>query len=215
METSGPIDSQPLPSDNALSVEFWEQHYQEGRARWNLGQPAPPFVSWLKAANAPPPGKTIVLGSGPGYEAMLFAERGFEVTAVDFAPSAIAEASQAAAQQDLPIQFLQRDIFDLVPEFAGQFDYVVEHTCFCAIEPSLRTAYVDLVASLLKPGGELLALFFTHDRLGGPPFGSTPEQIRQLFEPKFTVLSLRPETHSIEARQGEEHVGHFHLRPTG
>lgn len=212
METSKPIGSQPSLSNNSLDITYWEQRYQEGSDRWDLGQPAPPFLNWLRAANAPPPGKTIVLGSGRGYEALLFAERGFEVTGVDFAPSAIAEASQAAAQQDLSVQFLQRDIFDLVPEFAGQFDYVVEHTCFCAIDPALRTAYVDLVADLLKPEGELLALFFTHSRSGGPPFGATPEQIRQLFEPRFTLLSLRPETHSIESRRGEEHVGHFHLK---
>ncbi|HEY9762734.1 MAG TPA: methyltransferase domain-containing protein [Trichocoleus sp.] len=211
METPEAIDSQPLPN-NTLNTDFWEQRYQEGSTRWDLGQPAPPFVSWLRAANAPPPGKTIVLGSGRGYEAMLFAERGFEVTAVDFAPSAIAEASQMAAAQDLPVQFLQRDIFDLVPEFAGQFDYVVEHTCFCAIHPALRTAYVNLVADLLKPGGELLALFFTHGQPGGPPFSTTPEEIRQLFESKFALLSLRPETHSIESRQGKEHIGHFHFK---
>lgn len=198
-----------------LDTNFWEQHYQEGRPRWDLGQPAPPFVSWLQSENAPPPGKAIVLGSGPGYEAMLFAEYGFEVTAVDFAPSAIAQASQMAAERGLSIQFLQRDIFDLVPEFAGQFDYVVEHTCFCAIDPSLRPAYLDLVNALLKPDGELLAIFFTHGRPGGPPFGSTPEQIRQLFEPRFTVLSLEPAPNSVEPRQGEEHVGRLRLKSEG
>ncbi|MBD0336130.1 MAG: methyltransferase domain-containing protein [Cyanobacteria bacterium Co-bin13] len=207
MQTPAETGEQP-----PLNVNFWEQHYQEGRTRWDLGQPAPPFVSWLKSTNAPPPGKAIVLGSGRGYEAMLFAEQGFEVTAVDFAPSAIADASQIAADRGLSIQFLQRDIFDLVPEFAGQFDYVIEHTCFCAIDPSLRPAYLDLVTELLKPGGELLAIFFTHGRPGGPPFGSTPEQIQQLFEPRFTVMSLRPVTNSVEARRGEEHVGHLHLK---
>ena len=207
MQTPAETGDQP-----PLDTDFWEQHYQEGRTRWDLGQPAPPFVSWLKSANAPPPGKAIVLGSGRGYEAMFFAEQGFEVTAVDFAPSAIADASQAASERNLSIQFLQRDIFDLVPEFAGQFDYVIEHTCFCAIDPALRPAYLDLVSTLLKPGGELLAIFFTHGRPGGPPFGSTPEQIRQLFEPRFTVMSLRPVTNSVDARKGEEHLGHLHLK---
>lgn len=210
MESSAQPGAQP-----PLDTNFWEQHYQEGRTRWDLGQPAPPFVSWLKSTNAPPPGRAIVLGSGRGYEAMLFAEHGFEVTAVDFAPSAIAASSQAAADRGLSIQFLQRDIFDLVPEFAGQFDYVIEHTCFCAIDPSLRPAYLDLVTSLLKPGGELLAIFFTHNRPGGPPFGSTPEQIQQLFEPRFTILRLQPVNNSVEQRRGEEHVGHLHLRSGG
>lgn len=202
----------PTPTDSAsLNADFWEEKYQGGRPRWDLGQPAPPFVRWLHSDAAPPPGKTLVLGSGPGYEAMLFAEQGFAVTAVDFAPSAIASAAQLASERGLSIEFLQRDIFDLLPEYAGQFDYIVEHTCFCAIDPSLRAAYVDLVARLLRPGGELLALFFTHSRPGGPPFGTTPEEIRQRFASPFTLLSLTPAANSVEPRRGEEHLGHFRL----
>ena len=53
----------------------------------------------------------------------------------------------------VPLGPLQRNIFDLVPEFQNQFDYVIEHTCFCAIDPSLRPNYVELAAQLLQPQG--------------------------------------------------------------
>jgi len=191
-------------------ASYWEQRYQEGSTRWDLGQAAPPLQAWLLASDDLPRGRTIVLGCGRGYDAVLFAQHGFEVTAVDFAPSAIAATTALAAANHLPMQILQRDIFDLVPEFSGCFDYVVEHTCFCAIDLSLRPQYVDLVRSLLKPGGYLLGLFFTHDRPGGPPFGSTPDDIRQSFTPTFEILSLDPVQNSVPDRQGEEHLGWFH-----
>ncbi len=198
----------------ALSVEdlsFWERHYQAGSLRWDLGQAAPPFVNWLNSSEAPRPGRAVVLGCGRGYDALLFAARGFEVVGVDFAPSAIAAAQQLAQATGSSAQFLQRDIFGLAAEWTGQFDYVVEHTCFCAIAPAKRSDYVRLVRALLRPQGELIGLFFTHSRAGGPPFGVTPEQLRQYFEAEFEILALHRASDSVAARQAEEHLGHFRL----
>ena len=194
------------------NYDFWENRYQTGGDRWDLGQPAPPFVDWLNSAQTPAPGRLIVLGCGRGYDALLFAQHGFEVVGVDFAPAAIAAASRLAKGQGVMATFLQRDIFDLVPEFTQQFDYVVEHTCFCAIDPTLRPAYVKLASQLLKPGGALLGVFFTHTRPGGPPYGSTAEGIEALFHHHFAIHTLMPAGRSVSARQGDEHVGHFILK---
>ncbi|MBW4489391.1 MAG: methyltransferase domain-containing protein [Trichocoleus desertorum ATA4-8-CV12] len=190
-------------------VEYWEQRYHEGTDRWDLGQAAPAFVTLLSSPSAPKPGRVAVLGCGRGYDALLFAAHGFDVVGFDFAPAAIAAATALAQASQSPAQFLQRDIFDLAAEFPGEFDYVIEHTCFCAIAPEQRPTYVQLVHTLLKPQGQLLALFFTHHRPGGPPFGITPTEIRQYFEPRFDLLGLKPVTNSVPERQGEEHLGYF------
>ena len=190
----------------------WEQRYQEKTTPWDLGQAAPGFVSLLNSRQILSPGRTAVLGCGHGYDALLFAEHGFEVVGFDFAPSAIAEATSLAQAAGSTAKFLQRDIFDLAMEFPQDFNYVVEHTCFCAIPPERRLEYVQLVRSLLRPKGELIALFFTHNRPGGPPFGSTPTEIVQYFEADFEILSLESVANSVPSRQGEEHIGRFRLR---
>lgn len=193
--------------------DFWENRYQEGTTRWDLGQAAPPLVSLLSSpALSPPSGRVAVLGCGRGYDALLFAAHGFEVMGFDFAPSAIADATALAQAAGSSAQFLQRDIFDLPAEFSSCFDYVVEHTCFSAIDPDKRPAYVQLVRSILKPQGEVIGIFFTHSRPGGPPFGVTPAQIRQYFETDFEILSLVPVTNSVPERRGEEHLGRFRLK---
>jgi cyclopropane fatty-acyl-phospholipid synthase-like methyltransferase len=194
---------------------YWEQRYQEKTTRWDLGQAAPAFVSLLNSQETLTPGRTAVLGCGRGYDALLFAEHGFEVVGFDFAPSAIAEATSLVQAAGSTAKFLQRDIFDLATEFPQDFDYVVEHTCFCAIPLERRPEYVQLVRSLLRPKGELIALFFTHNRSGGPPFGSTPTEIVQYFEADFEILSLESVANSVPSRQGEEHIGRFRLREHG
>jgi SAM-dependent methyltransferase len=129
------------------------------------------------------------------------------------APSAIASATQLAQQRNLPARFLQRDLFHLEPEWMGYFDYVLEHTCFCAIAPDLRSAYVNVVASLLRPGGELVALFWTHSMAGGPPFGSTPQELRDRFSPQFHIRLFEKASNSVESRRGEEYLARFQVWP--
>ncbi|MEC4814907.1 MAG: methyltransferase domain-containing protein [Scytonema sp. PMC 1069.18] len=191
--------------------QYWEKHYQEGTTRWDLGKAAPPFVHLLQSTVAPTPGRIAVLGSGRGYDALLFAQYGFDVTGVDFAISAITDAQALAEAAGSQAKFLQRDIFDLPGEFENYFDYVLEHTCFCAIDPQQRPAYVQVIKSVLQPQGELIGLFFTHNRPGGPPFGVTPAEIQQYFERDFEILSLLLTTNSVPERLGEEHLGRFRV----
>jgi methyl halide transferase len=195
----------------ALTADFWEGRYQEGTARWDLGQPAPPFVDLLNSSNAPQPGQIAVLGAGRGHDALLFAEHGFEVVGFDFAPSAITAATEAAQQRGLTAQFLQRDIFGLGSEFQNGFDYVLEHTCFCAITLEQRADYVQLVRSILRPNGELIALFWAHERSGGPPFGVTVAELRQLFQ-DFEVVLFAPAANSVESRRNEEYLAHLRVK---
>lgn len=197
---------------NNLSAEAWEERYQSNGDRWNLGYPAPPFVSLLSSKNAPKSGKVAILGCGKGHDALLFAESRFEVVGFDFAPSAIAEATSSAKSRGLPAQFLQRDIFALDQEFSQRFDYVLEHTCFCALDPSLRSQYVEVVKSILRPGGKLIGLFYTHDRPGGPPFGVKPQEVLDYFSQNFKLVIFQLAPDSIERRQGNEHLAIFQLK---
>ena len=196
-----------------LTAQAWEDRYQSSGDRWNLGFPAPPFVSLLASNNAPQPGKLAVIGCGKGHDAFFFAESGFEVVGFDFAPSAIAEATATAKVREIPALFLQRDIFTLDKEFASSFDYVLEHTCFCAIDPSLRSQYVEVVKSLLRPGGKLIALFYTHNRPDGPPFGIKPQEVLDYFAADFETILFQKAKDSIERRQGNEHLAIFQLKP--
>ncbi len=185
-----------------LTAAAWEQKYQVNQDRWHLGCPAPPFINLLASAIAPPPGRIAVLGCGKGQDALLFSTAGFEVIGFDFAPSAINHATNLAQERALNAQFLQRDIFDLTAEFPQNFDYVLEHTCFCAIDPTLRTSYVQLVKKLLRSQGQLIALFYTHQRSGGPPFGIKPSAILDLFTPYFEVISFQAAKDSITRSKG-------------
>jgi SAM-dependent methyltransferase len=189
-----------------LDVHFWENRYITQNTGWDLAGPSPHFVALLK--NPPEclkPGAMAVLGCGRGHDAALFAQHGFQVTGFDYASSAVQEARQRYGQW---ADFQQVDIFTLShPDspFAHQFDYVLEHTCFCAILPKQRTDYLKTVTHLLKPGGSLIGVFWEHDDPDGPPFSSTLEEINTLFGHDFDISSLE-ERQPANSRRGIERL---------
>lgn len=195
-----------------FTAESWDNRYHQNQDRWDLGCPAPPLINLLASSQAPKPGRMAVLGCGKGQDAMLFSTAGFEVIGFDFARTAIAHAQSTAQARALTTQFLCRDIFELEAEFPKSFDYVLEHNCFCTIAPTLRSRYVEVVKSLLRPQGKLIGLFFTQRRSEEPPFGLKAQAILDLFTPDFDIILFKAAKDSIASRRGKEHLGIFQLR---
>jgi len=183
---------------------FWEEIYQGDRAGWDLGGPTPAFQRLLRSGEFAP-GRAIVLGAGRGHDAREFARQGFAVTAVDFAADA-ARDMRALADPHAPIEILQADIFTLPHTLDKTFDYVIEYTCFCAIDPARRGEYADLVTRLLKPHGIFIGLFFPFDqREGGPPFAVSLSEILAIFGARgFTLRRRETPIDSVPQRDGLE-----------
>jgi SAM-dependent methyltransferase len=198
-----------LPDSRVSRSEFWDQAYQEGRTGWDIGGPSPSFEDLLRDTNAPAPGRLAVIGAGKGNDALFFARHGFSVTGFDFAPLAVEEARNAARDAGIEARFVQADIFALPAEYDNAFDYLVEHACFCAIDPARRGEYVEAASKLLRPGGQLIGVFFAHDRSGGPPFTTDDAELRRLFGGVFQIEHLAPALRSVERRQGQELFGRF------
>lgn len=192
-------------TDNVNLPKKWEADYARGTDGWDLGGPTPVFRRLL-ANGQFAPGRAIVLGAGRGHDAREFARHGFEVTAVDFTTYAVQEMGRLV-QPDAPVEILQADIFALPDSLDETFDYVLEYTCFCAIDPTRRADYADLVARLLKPGGVYIDLAFPLDRRkGGPPFAVSTPEILTLFGSRGFELVAReiPPDSAIQRRGLEE-----------
>lgn len=199
---------QPDPLLSPDDAEWWDGLYRAQTIPWDIGACAPPLQSFIQSRYAPPPGRMLVPGCGRGHDCLLFASNGFEVTGLDFAPSAI----QATHDQFQQAGFLGtkgflllRDIFD-IHEYDGYFDYVLEHTCFCAIHPSRRRTYALTVRDLLRPGGKLIGLWWILERSGstGPPWSLSKDDLFSLFGELFDLeLAFQP-TDSVQQRAGQE-----------
>jgi methyl halide transferase len=188
------------------SPRKWDENYEKGTAGWDLGRPTPVFQRLLSSRELLP-GRMIVLGAGRGHDAREFARHGFQVTAVDFSSEAVSEMHRLATTE-APAEILQHDIFTLPDTLDHAFDYVLEYTCFCAIDPKRRPEYADLVTRLLKPNGVYIDLVFPLDqRKGGPPFAVSIAEILDLFQARgFQLISREKPADSISARRYKEEL---------
>ncbi len=188
------------------SPDKWQADYERGSDGWDLSGPTP-VLKRLASGGHLTPGRMLVPGAGRGHDAREFARHGFHVTAVDFTPYAVREM-QRLADPRAPIDIQQRDLFALPREFDGAFDYVLEYTCFCAIDPGRRGEYADVVTRLLKPGGIYLDLAFPLDsHAGGPPFQVSAKEVMDLFRARgFKLMRREFPPDSVKPRRGREQL---------
>ena len=190
--------------DPVNTAEFWEACYESEMDGWDIGGPTPVFE---RLATKIPKGRICVIGCGRGYDAVTFAKAGFEVTAIDFAKTAVLASRENARKEEVEMTVLREDFFDLPDELHDQFDYVLEYTCFCAISPERRFEYDRVIWQLLKPEGKLLGLFFPLDKNvdeGGPPWGVNISELHALFGLHWNLESEEMPKESIEPRANRE-----------
>ena len=169
-----------------MNQSEWEERYQTGNMPWEKGSAAPGLVDFLKA-HPHLPGETVcVPGGGTGHDACEWANAGFRVYGYDIAPSAIRRSIERSQAAGLRAQFRQTDFLRAAPPFP--FDWIFEHTLFCAIQPEARELYVRAVLRWLKPGGHYLAINYLIPDQDGPPFGTTRDEIIGRFSPFLELL---------------------------
>lgn len=178
--------------------DFWDKRFDEGVTPW-AADGVPAALADYAAGRGDRP-RTLVPGCGHAWEAGWLAARGWDVTALDFSPAAVATAR--ATLGDWPGQLLCADFFTFAPE--TPFDLVYERAFLCAMPRRLWPDYGRRMHELLAPDGVLAGLFFFDDTPKGPPFGIRPEELDALLGPWFARQDDRPATDSLPVFAGRE-----------
>lgn len=195
-----------------VSLMDWQSRYQSGDTPWDKGTPAPSLEHLI--CDIPTlfsEGKRILVpGCGLGHDALLLASHvgaAGKVLGADIAALAIEQARQRATGLE-NVEFLELDLFNLPDPMCGYFDGVWEHTCFCAIDPSLRARYVSAMWEALKPGSFLAGVFFINPDVEageGPPFGASVREICAAFAGRFTLeRELEPKAFYLGREEREQ-----------
>ena len=131
-------------------------------------------VDWLTSKLRLQPGDRLLdLGCGPGLYATRFAERGVQVTGVDYSRRSIDYAVAQAEERGLPIEYVYQDYVTMdASRYAGDFKAVVLiYGDICVLADEARDQVLANVRAMLAPGG-LFAFDVTtlthHDRFGAP-----------------------------------------------
>jgi len=167
-------------------MEHWEDCYVNKETPWDKGEPSPGLVDFLSEKQDLKSGTVCVPGCGMGHDALAWAAKGFEVTGVDVAPTAVKRACEHAKSKSQSCSFEIGNFLDDSPQ--TPFDWVFEHTFYCAIQPERRPDYLNAMLRWIKPGGYLLAVHYLIPDEDGPPFGATRDEVYARFSKHFELI---------------------------
>src|SRR3990172_1969622 len=122
----------------------WEKKYS-GDGYEPHPNPSALLTEWLDER---PPGRALDLACGTGRNALYLAEKGYDVTAIDISPQAIALAKDMAREKGLKINWIIADLDNYAIQ--GQYDLIV--ISFFHVNRNM----VSSVINALKKGGILL-----------------------------------------------------------
>lgn len=184
--------------DLNLDAQYWNKRYLEGNYGWDIGYASPAITNYFDGLENK--GVSILIpGCGSAYEGEYLINNGFNhVCLLD-----TAEESKKRFMNRVPNfkNFVIDDFFNL----KGEFDYVVEQTFFCALNPKLREDYAIKMKELLKPNGKLIGLLFDAElNKDTPPFGGNKLEYEKLFKKYFNSVKIEKTSESILPRLGKE-----------
>jgi methyl halide transferase len=184
-----------------LDENYWSNKYSGNDTGWDLNGISTPLKEYFDQLTAKDLA-ILIPGCGSSYEAGYLLQHGFSnITLIDISAVLCNKLRKTFhANLDSEVRIICADFF----QHEGQYDLIIEQTFFCALDPSLRKEYAAHMHQLLKPGGKLTGVLFNRDFEGGPPFGGTEEEYRQLFEPFFEIAIMEPCYNSIKPRSGAE-----------
>jgi SAM-dependent methyltransferase len=179
---------------------WFEQLYAAGQAGavtmpWDRSSPNVLLQEWASARQLDGTGqRAVVVGAGLGADAAYLADLGYDTTAFDISPTAVAIASERVSRSN--VHFEVTDLLDLPHAWLGRFDLVVEIYTVQALPRSVRAEATAAVGRLVAPSGTLLAiqaaLGADDDADEGPPWPLTREEVEVFATGGLTAVYIEP-----------------------
>ena len=192
----------------------WDQRYRQGDTPWDKGRASPALIAWLQENHGRMTGSVLIPGCGTGHDvrAIATAEPTSFPVGIDISRTAIEACRQNKVRGNE--RYEEENLFSLPKTLFGTCDWLWEHTCFCAIAPKERLAYVSAVATSLKPEGLLLGIFYLNPRTSdnettnGPPHGTTLQELKSLFltDDLFSLIEIMVPRGCYPEREGREQL---------
>jgi SAM-dependent methyltransferase len=190
---------------------WFDRFYQQAAGDWDRVpwadlRPNPYLVAWLRTFGASPIRKRcLVVGCGLGDDAEALASAGFEVTAFDISPTAI-----AAAQERFPrsgVDYVVADVLQAPPAWTAAFDLIFEAFTLQALPPEPRHAAIGAIAGLVAVGGRIFLL--ARAREADEPAGELPWPLTREELALFEAAGLRATTVDVVLEEGDPPVRRF------
>lgn len=179
------------------SPAFWDERFGRHFTPWDQGG-VPQALRDFAAAGVPL--TTLIPGCGAAYELAFLAALGWDATAIDFSPVAVAQGKAAAGAHAARV--VEADFFTWQP--AAPLQLIYERAFLCAMPRAMWPQVTRRWARLLAADALLAGYFFFDDAPKGPPFGIARAQLEALLRDDFECIADDAVSDSIPVFAGKE-----------
>ncbi len=157
-----------------FEVLYANANGDERAVPWDHGQPHPSFLDWAERNNfgaSADRQKALVVACGLGHDAEALVKLGFQVTAFDISPTAVAWCRRRFPGSE--VEYHVADLFDPPAVWLTAFDFVLDIYTIQALPPAFHQETVKAISRYVAPGGSLLACYLGRSadvEPSGPPW---------------------------------------------
>ncbi len=202
-----------------MEHDFWHQRWREGR----IGFHQQAFNRWLteywSRLNVAPDARVLVPLCGKSRDMLWLREQGHAVLGVELSDIACRDFFYEQGVEVTPvtvdnyhrrerdgITLITADLFELPWEVFRGIGAVYDRAALIALPPAMRRRYAQRLVQRIEPGVEMLLVTLEFGDESGPPFAVFENEVRDLFEPAFTVIRLAAEAPANARRDDEREV---------
>lgn len=184
----------------------WDGLYQEDpRPAYSIGEPQPELGALIEQGKV----RSEVLDAGCGHAALSLelAARGYGVVGLDVSPTAVAAASEMAAERNLrTVSFAADDLTDF-GGYDGRFHTVMDSGCLHSLPVDRRQSYLESLHRAAAPGAGLFILAFSQHVFGEDvpgPNGFAEDELRDTVAAVWNVDEVRPaELYAVDTQMDQ------------
>lgn len=177
----------------------WDSAYRQeagftGAPPWNIGEPQPELAAIINSAEI----RDDVLDAGCGHAelALALAAKGHVVVGIDLSPTAVAAATNAAAERGLNKATFVCDDITAFRGYDGRFATIFDSTLFHSLPVGGRDSYLSSIHRAAAPGARYYALVFARGafpgEMEGKPHEVSETELREAVSKYFVVDDVRP-----------------------
>ncbi len=161
------INNRPKPFEFYTTEDLWTDAYTSERmlechlnGDIDMSSRKAGFIErsaeWIAGRFIAGPGTKVAdFGCGPGLYTTKLAQKGAEVTGIDFSKRSLRHARETAEREELSIRYVYQNYLDF--ETDERFALIQMIMCdFCVLSPGQRKHLLEKFYTLLEPGGAVL-----------------------------------------------------------
>ena len=186
--------------------QHWLDRWEQNRIGFHESEVNPLLVNYLPHFNLQPGDAIFLPLCGKSVDIIWLADQGYQVTGIELSQLAIEsffeeqqrsyqlfESDRFILYQSDNISLLQGDFYDLRPADLPDYSLVYDRASLIAFEAHHRPDYCSHLKSLMPQQAEMLLITLHYDqqKMQGPPFGVSDEEVRTAYQPDYDVAVLQ------------------------